>query len=641
MLLLATTFAIALFSCANSAGGGGGANTHGPSIPNGENGGETINQTPLKYTITFNANDGSENPATVSQEFTSGTIQPLKTISELGFTKKDSYFAGWLTEKNATTATYTDGANYNATSNATLYAKWSKTPVYDIITYGSNGKVTANHAYAAKGTEITLNPIPDDGYIFTSYSAKTQGGNIFEIVDNKFIMPASTVYINAKFTALEYTISFNKIINGSITAYSNGSNTAYSSSGSNLTTSTVGTRIKLDVVPFNGYQLDKMNVIDANNSSIEITEDSNNPKRYYYFIMPAKNVTISATFVVITAANGEYTELESGTNGTFGTNGDYVTFGLWPQTIKQEGITINENDTETHGEFTYCRGSDGEWYVKTKERGPAKLRNAKYSNGTSVALENENSYKWFKIEPIKWRVITTNYDHDSNAATEGKKLLLAENVLTNYEFYDFNSVNRTFNGTITFPNQYQKSKIRAYLNGLAYTVKENDNAEQTKNNNFINKGILQSAFTENEQSKIVITTIINDALSANPNDKTSASQWHNGENPYATGSYYGDKIFLLSVQEATKSEYGFKKYNVGNDSGLGNYRIRIPTDFAKANGAYCETQSHDNDGYRWHLRSPAVYGDGARNYTVGQAGEVAGAVLVTDTYGIVPALCIK
>ena len=37
-------------------------------------------------------------------------------------------------------------------------------------------------------------------------------------------------------------------------------------------------------------------------------------------------------------------QLSAGTDGTAGTSATYVEFGLWPQTIKADNVTINEND---------------------------------------------------------------------------------------------------------------------------------------------------------------------------------------------------------------------------------------------------------------------------------------------------------
>ena len=66
----------------------------------------------------------------------------------------------------------------------------------------------------------------------------------------------------------------------------------------------------------------------------------------------------------------------------------------------------------------------------------------KYSDG-SLAGTKGKSEKWFKVELIKWRVITDNYS--------GKKLLLAENAIAA----------RRYNGSET---SYINSEIRAWLN---------------------------------------------------------------------------------------------------------------------------------------------------------------------------------
>ncbi|MBO4858040.1 MAG: SUMF1/EgtB/PvdO family nonheme iron enzyme, partial [Treponema sp.] len=112
------------------------------------------------------------------------------------------------------------------------------------------------------------------------------------------------------------------------------------------------------------------------------------------------------------------TVLPSGTDGTTGTGAKYILFGDWPQTIKADNVTVDENINEVHGSFTYYGGSDGYWYVKCKEN--AYESGYKYSNGTPVAQISVNSTKYFKVEPIKWRVLTENYKRT------GKALLLAE-----------------------------------------------------------------------------------------------------------------------------------------------------------------------------------------------------------------------
>ncbi|MBQ7159828.1 MAG: HAMP domain-containing protein, partial [Treponema sp.] len=142
----------------------------------------------------------------------------------------------------------------------------------------------------------------------------------------------------------------------------------------------------------------------------------------------SEGVTIKAT-PSASAAITEYKFHETpeilldGTNGTAGTNATYVYFGDWPQTIKAESVTVDETKTIVKGANTYYLGSDNYYYARCKENG--YNANYKYSDGTYVKKlpqksDELESIKYFKVEPIKWRVLKEE---------NGKSLLLAENIL--------------------------------------------------------------------------------------------------------------------------------------------------------------------------------------------------------------------
>ena len=269
-----------------------------------------------------------------------------------------------------------------------------------------------------------------------------------------------------------------------------------------------------------------------------------------------------------------YTKVGEQTIGE--TTYEIVTFGTFPQSEKTDDtISVDETDSKTVGSFTYYKGSDGEWYAE---------RNSKY----------------YKVEPIKWRVLTTDYDHDDDASTSGKKLLLAENILINKAYH-------------ASSNNYENSSIRAYLIGDFLTI----------------------AFTAQEQAAIAPTNVVNDARSTNPD--SNATEFNGGVNIYASDNTTEDKIFLLSVQEATKEEYGFAAYDT---YGAGNTRIRMTTAFARANGAY-QKSTAGYGGY-WRLRSPNYNNsnDVRFVYYDGDAGNTYCSVSL-DSVGVVPALCLK
>ena len=114
---------------------------------------------------------------------------------------------------------------------------------------------------------------------------------------------------------------------------------------------------------------------------------------------------------------------------------------------------------------------------------------------------------------------------------------------------------------------------------------------------------------------------------------TNASYWNSGNNNCACEDT-SDKIFLLSEKEATTSDYGFTEYNV---YGAGNSRIRLNTDYAKANYAYQHTTA--GWGCFWWLRSPAYWSE--RVHYISYNADPAFVIDYTEkNVGVVPALCV-
>ena len=155
-------------------------------------------------------------------------------------------------------------------------------------------------------------------------------------------------------------------------------------------------------------------------------------------------------------------------NGSAGTSATYVYFGDWPQTIKAANVNVDESQTLARGGFTYYKGDDGNWYAKVTAKPFTSSSNYTCSDGTEL-VQGEAYY--FKVEPIKWRVVTTDYNGT------GKKLLLAEKALTGNVPYCVTWLDRTIGGNTVAPNNYKYSTVRAYLNG-----RYESNDTQTKTN---------------------------------------------------------------------------------------------------------------------------------------------------------------
>lgn len=194
----------------------------------------------------------------------------------------------------------------------------------------------------------------------------------------------------------------------------------------------------------------------------------------------------------------------------------------------------------------------------------------------------------------------------------------------------YSDINRYIISSTVYPNNYKESKIRAYLNGLSYYEQSSSSASMTIDDTYSNKGFLQTAFTTFAQELIATTNV----------DNSASSTTNSGNNMPQATSYAcvntSDKIFLLSEKEVTTTSYGFASYG---SSGTGNTRIRVTTDFAKANYAHQNTSS--GYGSWWWLRSP--YFESSNRVCIvlydGYASSIS--YVYNAEGGIVPALTIS
>lgn len=90
------------------------------------------------------------------------------------------------------------------------------------------------------------------------------------------------------------------------------------------------------------------------------------------------------------------TLLPEGTDGSAGKDATYMLLGDWPQSAKAESVTVDKDTYVDVGFFKYYLGDDDEWYVE------------------------QGKDKFFKVEPIKWRVLTEKFEHDYDNSTVEK-----------------------------------------------------------------------------------------------------------------------------------------------------------------------------------------------------------------------------
>lgn len=307
----------------------------------------------------------------------------------------------------------------------------------------------------------------------------------------------------------------------------------------------------------------------------------------------------------------------------------YVLFGDYPRSHKADDVTIDTDTEQTMGNYTYYLGSDGEWYAKHVVKGNSGYYASETPGERGASVENTGSVAYFKLEPIMWRVLTTNYNGT------GKALLITDEAIPGY--FDYNDsantdhlafsytndvrTNRTIGGkTISYSN-YQYSNARAWLNGLdgsSYGMQDWSDA-----------GFINTAFTSTARAKISETLVDNSASSCYPPYETVGSSYDSYLSENTT-----DKVFLLSVRDVTTSLWGFEEGGMSYGT-----RCFVPTDLAIASRVYRYSASSFYYGTICYLRTP---GDASTVKTCGGDGYVGNAETAYNDYNnaMVPAIVV-
>ncbi len=257
----------------------------------------------------------------------------------------------------------------------------------------------------------------------------------------------------------------------------------------------------------------------------------------------------------------------------------YIYFGEYPQSIKDDNVTIISNIPDSDG---YYLGSDNERYAKVT----AKPYSSPYYFSNKQQIVKGTTY-YFKVEPIKWKILQVN----------GTQYKLVTDLIIDNQVFNASTGTRTIDGKIIYPNNYEYSDIR----------------------NWLNKDFYNNAFTK------VLQLCINTTLVDNSLASTGDSS-----NKYICNNTY-DKVYLLSYKDITNTEYGF----IDNAS-----RQKQLTDYAKAQGCCMnKDDSYYNNGYYW-FRSPDHLNDYYAR-CVSDDGHLYSYWFIRDSVGVSAAITIS
>ena len=161
------------------------------------------------YTITYDANGGTEGPENQKKKWNVDTV-----ISSKKPTQKGYVFEGWNTEADGSGDDYFPGDDYTENENLTLYAQWM--PIKYTVTYDGNGStsgsmLTQTFTY---GTSYNLaaNGFVRSGYHFTEWNTKADGSGTSyankQSVKNLASTNGAKVILYAQWVKDNYTIRF-------------------------------------------------------------------------------------------------------------------------------------------------------------------------------------------------------------------------------------------------------------------------------------------------------------------------------------------------------------------------------------------------------------------------------------------------
>ncbi|MBQ3235547.1 MAG: InlB B-repeat-containing protein [Clostridia bacterium] len=292
-------------------------------------------------------------------------------------------------------------------------------------------------------------------------------------------------------------------------------------------------------------------------------------------------------------------------------------FGSHPQTLVENELIINDlnfgcgnlptqdslNGWTSFGYYLSGAKSDYTFYKDVTLNG-VKYRgvcfteyrpvNNTYSNNNAVCQYNSGYEKmqvyFFRFDPIKWDILKI----------EGSQALVYSDLILDSVCWQEDE--SAFSDLKTYPNNYELSTIRKYLND----------------------GFLDIAFNDTQAQKII--TSINDN-----SEKTSFTN----PNPYLCNDTE-DKVFLLSYKDLVNESYRFNKvYSIYDPA-----RRKSGTDYANCLGLRYGTGEYDSYASYW-LRTP-FYSSENVSHLVLPTGYSTAVFAVTECcVGLVPALNIN
>lgn len=216
---------------------------------------------------------------------------------------------------------------------------------------------------------------------------------------------------------------------------------------------------------------------------------------------------------------------------------EYIYLGDYPgREVTNEELVAKLDGITTTNEYGYIE-LEGLNFVKVTIQNTytsLEIGEEEYENSTRYKIGTTH---YFLVEPILWRVLSTNMFTN--------ELFLISNNILDAQIYVTETGTRLIDGRIIYPSNYEHSDIRKWCNNVFYN----------------------QAFSTEEQAVIRLKTINNQYpvnLGVECNDRDTE-----------------DYVYIPSFQEMTEELYGYEELGIFSYS-----RFSTPSDFASAKGVY-------------------------------------------------------
>ena len=361
-----------------------------------------------------------------------------------------------------------------------------------IATGIENGSVTPSVTEAVEGDPVTLTVAPAAGYeVGEVYYMNGEEKVVIE--NNSFVMPDFDVEINATFTAIGYTITIDdKIVNGTVEA--------------DKATANVGEKVTLTATPDVDCEFAGFTVM-AGETAVAVADDNT-------FIMPASDVTVSATFNALPVTY----VIKWG----IGSNWETVNDIALTKGDDKKWSTAAGTELDANAQFKVVRvveGSGPEWYGKdfTVTTLPATIENLTNADNTpNIKFSKAGTYSFSYDPATKTLVVSGEFAPEKYAITVAEGITGGTVTPSVTEA----AAGETVTLTVTPAAGYEVGEVY-YMNGEEKVVIENNSFVMPDFDVEINATFTAIGYTITIDDKIVNGTVEADKATANVGEKVT------------------------------------------------------------------------------------------------------------------------